>query len=320
MGPTGVGKTKFSLLIAREFKGDIINSDAFSLYKNADHMTAKPSLDERKTIPHHMVDILQLDEVEYNLSNFQSDAIKVISELKKANKLPIVVGGSNFYVNSLLFEEVNEFTDNSDKDCKGNDDGNKESFSRYKLMVKVAIMTLEYKYKEVYKDLSLIFDKYLNKKDIKDKEDNKEKDNNDEKVKDNNEYKVNIDEFRKDIKNYFYNYKEIFYNVLECVDTESFKFLHKNDIKRIENALIFYFSNGYKKSDFITKSKKKLRYKENTIVLVLLPKNINDLFKRIESRIDEMVENGISEIFYILSTFEGKFTQTKGILQAIGYK
>lgn len=100
-GPTGIGKTKLSLNIAENFNGEIISSDSMQIYKKMDIGTDKINL-ENTNIKHYMVDIVEPDE-DFTVSDFKNQAKNIISEINYKNKLPIVVGGTGLYVNSLVY-------------------------------------------------------------------------------------------------------------------------------------------------------------------------------------------------------------------------
>ncbi|HEW91964.1 MAG TPA: tRNA (adenosine(37)-N6)-dimethylallyltransferase MiaA [Thermotogaceae bacterium] len=99
-GPTAVGKTRISIEIAKEFDAEIISMDSMQIYKYMDIGTAKPSLIERKMVPHHMIDIVYPDE-EYNVYKYVKEALKIVDNIRSRRKLPIFVGGTGLYVDGL---------------------------------------------------------------------------------------------------------------------------------------------------------------------------------------------------------------------------
>lgn len=101
VGPTAVGKTKFSLEIAEQLDGEIISADSRQVYKYMDIGTAKPTPEERKRIKHHFIDIKYPDEY-YSAGKYGREARRVIHEIFSRGKRPIVVGGSGFYVRALV--------------------------------------------------------------------------------------------------------------------------------------------------------------------------------------------------------------------------
>lgn len=102
VGPTAVGKTSFSIDIAKEFKGEVISGDSMQIYKDLTIGTAKVTPEEMNGIPHHLVDFKNVDQA-YDVSDFQKDAKIKIKEIAQRGHLPIVVGGSGLYIESLLY-------------------------------------------------------------------------------------------------------------------------------------------------------------------------------------------------------------------------
>ncbi len=103
VGPTGVGKTKLSIEIAKLYDGEVINADSTQVYKHLDIATAKVTEEEKEGIPHHLLDIKELDEM-YTVYDFQKDARKCIEDVLKRGKTPILVGGTGLYLNAVLYD------------------------------------------------------------------------------------------------------------------------------------------------------------------------------------------------------------------------
>ena len=101
-GPTGIGKTRFALAIARYFNGEIVGADSMQIYKYMDIGTAKPDKEELKMAPHHLVDFLDPEE-KFDAGQYASRAGKVINSIYKRGNLPIVVGGTGLYIRALLY-------------------------------------------------------------------------------------------------------------------------------------------------------------------------------------------------------------------------
>ena len=102
VGPTAVGKTQLGIKLAQAFNGEVINGDSMQVYKGLDIGTAKVTSEESEGVPHHLIDIRTPDEI-YAVSDFKRDASEKISELTSRGKLPIIVGGTGLYIESLLF-------------------------------------------------------------------------------------------------------------------------------------------------------------------------------------------------------------------------
>ncbi|MDV6275682.1 tRNA (adenosine(37)-N6)-dimethylallyltransferase MiaA [Rhodococcus erythropolis] len=103
VGPTASGKSDLALALAEEFGGEIINIDAMQLYRGMDIGTAKLTHAERRGIPHHLLDVLDVTETA-TVARYQTDAIAIAENLIAAGKVPVIVGGSMMYVQSLLDE------------------------------------------------------------------------------------------------------------------------------------------------------------------------------------------------------------------------
>ncbi len=104
-GPTGVGKTALSIRLAKELNGAIISADSMQVYKHMDIGTAKIMPDEMEGIEHYLVDCLQIDD-DFNVARFKNMAKDAVDDIYSKGKLPIVVGGTGFYIQALL-KDVN---------------------------------------------------------------------------------------------------------------------------------------------------------------------------------------------------------------------
>lgn len=131
VGPTAVGKTQLSIDLAKSFNGEIINGDSMQVYKGLDIGTAKVTEEEAKGVLHHLIDIKEPTE-QYTVSDFKRDAGIKIKEITEKGKVPIIVGGTGLYIESLLFDishggeaepnqdfrsEMEELADKKGKDC-----------------------------------------------------------------------------------------------------------------------------------------------------------------------------------------------------------
>lgn len=103
VGPTGVGKTKMSIELAKRYNGEVVNADSTQVFKKLDIATAKVTDIEKDGIPHHLFDIKNIDE-DYTVFDYQTDARKVIDDIKKRGKTPIVVGGTGLYIKALFYD------------------------------------------------------------------------------------------------------------------------------------------------------------------------------------------------------------------------
>lgn len=103
VGPTGVGKTKLSIELAKRFDAEIINGDSVAIYRRLDIGSAKPSIEEREGIPHHLIDIRDVNE-EYTVYDYQKDLREKITEISSRGKRVIIVGGTGLYIKAGLYD------------------------------------------------------------------------------------------------------------------------------------------------------------------------------------------------------------------------
>ncbi len=101
MGPTASGKTALSIQLAHQLEGEIISVDSAMIYRGMDIGTAKPSMEEREGIVHHLIDILDPSEA-YSTGQFKHQAHQLMGEITRRGKLPILVGGTMLYFNTLI--------------------------------------------------------------------------------------------------------------------------------------------------------------------------------------------------------------------------
>lgn len=103
VGPTASGKTSVAIEIAKKFDGEVICADSRTVYKGMDIGTAKPTLDERKGIPHHLLDIVTPDS-KFTVADFKRMADAAIADIRSRGKVPILVGGSGLYINAVIYD------------------------------------------------------------------------------------------------------------------------------------------------------------------------------------------------------------------------
>ncbi|WP_407891314.1 tRNA (adenosine(37)-N6)-dimethylallyltransferase MiaA [Lacticaseibacillus sp. N501-2] len=102
-GPTAVGKTALSIRLAKAFEGEVVNADAYQIYRGMDIGTAKATLAERDGVVHHLLDLVE-PGTPYSVAQFKQAAKKAIAQIQARGKLPIVVGGTGFYMNALRLD------------------------------------------------------------------------------------------------------------------------------------------------------------------------------------------------------------------------
>lgn len=102
-GATASGKTALSIACAKAFNGEIISADSLLVYRGLDIGTAKPDLEERQGVPHHMIDVISPKE-SFSVSDYEEKALPIVESLLSQGKMPIICGGTGFYINSLLYK------------------------------------------------------------------------------------------------------------------------------------------------------------------------------------------------------------------------
>ena len=131
-GPTAVGKTKLSVEFAKKINGEVINADSTQVYKGLDIATAKIKENEKEGIVHHLFDIKDITE-DYTVYDYQKDARKLIDDILKRGKTPILVGGTGLYIKACLYDYKFE------QDVKFNDYStltNEQIYNKLKLVDK----------------------------------------------------------------------------------------------------------------------------------------------------------------------------------------
>jgi len=123
IGPTAIGKTALSIAIAKHYNTEIISGDSIQVYRELNIASAKVTIDERKQVKHHLIDILNIDD-NYSVAQFQSNCRMLIDEITNKQKLPLLVGGTGFYIKAALYDYVFHDENKEEKDYStySNDD------------------------------------------------------------------------------------------------------------------------------------------------------------------------------------------------------
>ncbi|WP_207750510.1 tRNA (adenosine(37)-N6)-dimethylallyltransferase MiaA [Anaerotignum lactatifermentans] len=236
-GPTACGKTAMSILLAKQIGGEIISGDSMQVYRYMDIGTAKVTPEEADGVPHFLVDELMPDE-EYNAMIFQEKAKAYMEEIWQRGHIPIVVGGTGFYLNALLYD--NEFTE-----TEGD-----ESFR---------LACYEKAQREGPDSL----------------------------------------------------YKELL-----VIDPEYAATTHANNVKRVTRALEYHHFTGEKFS--VHNAAQKQKSSPYAAAVILLTMDRDQLYERIEKRVDLMIEAGLlEEVRGLLNRgYDGSLVS----MQGLGYK
>lgn len=236
-GPTAVGKTKASIGLAKALNGEIISADSMQVYKHMNIGSAKIRPEEMQGVKHYLIDELEPDE-EFHVVRFQEMAKAALETIYAQNKIPIVVGGTGFYIQALLndidFTESNEDTS----------------------------------YRKELEQLA-------NEKGA-----------------------------------------EYVHQMLRAVDPESADQIHMNNVKRVIRALEFYKQTGQKISEH--NEKEKAKQSPYDFCYFVLTDDRQVLYDRIDSRIDQMLEEGLVEEVEALR--QKGYTKDMVSMQGLGYK
>ena len=101
-GPTAIGKTEISIKLAQKLNGEIISADSMQIYKYMDIGSGKITKGEMKGVTHHLIDVIEPSEA-FSVAEFKEKAESAINQITNKNKLPMLVGGTGFYINSLIY-------------------------------------------------------------------------------------------------------------------------------------------------------------------------------------------------------------------------
>ena len=101
MGPTASGKTALAVAVAKRFNGEVVSADSRQVYRGMDIGTAKPSPEEMRAVPHHLIDIKNPDE-DYTVAEYKDDALAAISAILHRGRLPVLAGGTGLYLRAVL--------------------------------------------------------------------------------------------------------------------------------------------------------------------------------------------------------------------------
>jgi tRNA dimethylallyltransferase len=112
-GPTACGKTAAAVALAHRLSGEIISADSMQVYRYMDIGTAKPAMEERQNIPHHLIDIINPDE-SFSVAQYQRKAMEAIEQIHRSGHVPILAGGTGFYSNAVIYG--NDFSQPDDRE------------------------------------------------------------------------------------------------------------------------------------------------------------------------------------------------------------
>ncbi|MDO4339291.1 MAG: tRNA (adenosine(37)-N6)-dimethylallyltransferase MiaA [Eubacteriales bacterium] len=213
-GPTAAGKTKLSISLAKAVNGEIISADSMQVYRHMDIGSAKIRPEEMQGVPHYLVDVMEPDE-EFHIVRFQQMAKKAMAEIYAKGRIPVLVGGTGFYIQAVTRDI--DFTQAEQEDS----------------------------------------------------------------------YRKELETLARE------KGKEYLHQMLRETDPVSAEEIHANNVKRVIRALEFYHQNGTPISVH-NQEQKERKSPYNLAYFVLdVPREL--LYERIDSRVDEMMKDGLLE-------------------------
>ena len=236
-GPTAVGKTKASIGLAKAIGGEIISADSMQVYRHMDIGSAKIKPEEMEGVPHHLIDVLEPDE-EFHVVKFQELAKEAMQGIWKRGHIPVVTGGTGFYIQALLYDI--DFDENEKEEA-----------------------------------------------------------------------------YRKEMEAYAREHgAEALHEKLALVDPASAETIHPNNVKRVIRALEFYEQTGKR----ISEHNETQRQKESPYAFAyfVLTDDRAHLYKRIDRRVDQMIEEGLVAEVHALK--DKGYTRQLVSMQGLGYK
>ncbi|XP_073947551.1 tRNA dimethylallyltransferase [Choristoneura fumiferana] len=307
MGATGTGKTKLSLELAQKFQTEIISADSMQVYKGLDVVTAKASPAERELVRHHLVDVLEPHQ-RFTVVDFRNRTLKIIQELTDKGKVPIIAGGTSYYIESIVFHNLVEGEDNSDE---------------------------------------LLWDKSIRKREIDaagpsadepacKKAANSPEDNDNGVQVTNDPITIEItDEFDQERVKYEMDHEHLLTNEqihrrLMTIDPVQADKLHHNNRRKVLRSIEVWQKTGRRHSDILEEQKltEGLLRRPGATVMLWLKCEESVLEERLDARVADMMEKGlVKELLDFHDTYNKQRLKngteadyTKGVFQSLGFK
>ena len=306
LGSTGTGKSKLSLEIGKRIRGEIISADSMQVYKGLDIITNKVTSEERASVSHHLLDFVEASE-KFSVVEFQTIALDAISDILARQKVPIIVGGTNYYIESLLWENLID-------ERKGSEEEGGENRSKF--------LKLE--------------------NDERPETDHTRKSNTGVETLDSI---TNISQTQetKDVESLVGRNQpspsddvetpNFFHEQLAKVDSTMAQKLHPNDTRKIKRSLQVYERSGISHSEHIAHQQSQegssehggpMRFKNVCVLWIRC--EFETLDKRLDTRVDQMIKQGlVNELVEFHNSWKhepnnSKMQNKEGIFQSIGFK
>ena len=298
-GPTAVGKTDISISLAKVIDGEIISADSMQVYKYMDIGSAKISKAEMCGINHYLVDVINPDE-EFNVVIFQKMAKEALKKIYDRGKIPIVVGGTGFYIQALLYDidfDYNSLNTGGTRDLSKIDDRK--------------ACEIPYSIEERPTTVKLCSDKKIITEDSDSYNDAKKSNILNINVADTGmAYRIELENLQKT------KGSQYLHDMLRAVDIESADTIHPNNVKRVIRALEYFHQTGNKIS--VHNRQQKQKESPYNFLYFVLNDDRKILYERINKRVDIMLEKGLIAEVELLA--KKGYTRNMVSMQGLGYK
>ena len=357
LGCTGTGKSKLSIEIGRKVGGEIISADSMQVYKGLDIITNKVTAEERAIIPHHLLDFVEANE-KFSVVEFKTLALDVIADILKRQKIPIIVGGTNYYIESFLWDSLIDEKHQSEienekirsKFQKVENEERKEAsparesgtFVEEGGNVETRSREDEKRQRDDDDENTIVKSKKTSMKQTQREElgslkgiavesrDSYEETSFAQQIIDTESPAASSMPFppRENI-----NIQDSLHQQLAKVDSVMAQKLHPNDTRKIKRSLQVYKKSGIAHSEHIAQQHSQegssehsgpMRFKN--VCVLWLQCEFETLDKRLDTRVDQMIEQGlVNELIEFHNSWKQTSTNSKvqnneGIFQSIGFK
>uniref|UniRef100_T1IMA4 Zinc finger double-stranded RNA binding domain-containing protein n=1 Tax=Strigamia maritima TaxID=126957 RepID=T1IMA4_STRMM len=288
LGSTGTGKSKLGIEIAQAIDGEIISADAMQVYNALDIATNKVTFEEQNAVPHHMLGVAEPSQ-QFTVVDFRNKVLPIVEDLLSRNKSVVIVGGTYYYVESILWKTlVSEMVENSILNI---DEADSPLLFDKDPMLKKRIQIDDYMSENVDVDVDVEF---------------------------NSVYQSDIE---------LISNRSLHENLMR-VDPEIAKRFHFNERRKVIRALQVYEKTGNKLSDLMKLQHSKegacsisgpLRFENVKILWLQCDTDVLD--KRLDGRVDDMIQKGlIDELMDFHQRYKQLLPYTSGVYQSIGLK
>lgn len=303
-GPTAVGKTELSIQLAKKVGAEIISADSMQVYKGMDIGTAKITKEEMCGVKHYLIDILSPSQ-SFDIVQFQTLAKEAIKQIYQNGHIPMIVGGTGFYIQSVLYDiDFNKTTPNSE------DFNNNNLLNKNNNRNNIENIKNDYTIENESNQQAVIDEKYC--KNLYAVAQNKNDTNN------KFEYEATKNE---EYRRFLYNIaqtkgNDALHRMLEEVDKKSAENIHPNNVKRVIRALEYYKETG----TTISSHNEIQRQKESpyNFAYFVLNDDRKKLYKKIDTRVDMMFQKGL--IDETKKLIDCGFKKESTAMSGIGYK